>query len=80
MILRDCRLRAFAIVGIAIEIGIDPTVRHGADLGLVPIVVRDACGAGDFEAAQRSLANLASMGDAILTDAAAFCETLGTSS
>ena len=62
MILRDCGLTAFAIVGIAIEIGIDPTVRHGADLGLVPIVVQDACGAGNGEAAQRALANLAFMG------------------
>jgi nicotinamidase-related amidase len=62
MILRDCALLAFAIVGIAIEIGIDPTVRHGADLGLVPIVVQDACGAGNGEAAQRALANLAFMG------------------
>jgi len=62
LILRDCGLSAFAIVGIAIEIGIDPTVRHGSDLGLVPIVVQDACGAGDPEAAQRALANLAFMG------------------
>ena len=73
MILRDCGLTAFAIVGIAIEIGIDPTVRHGADLGLIPIVVQDACGAGDPEAAQRAVASLAFMGDAILTDTAAFC-------
>lgn len=73
MILRDCGLSAFAIVGIATEIGIDPTVRHGADLGLIPIVVHDACGAGNEEAAQRSLANLAFMGDAIMTDAAALC-------
>jgi nicotinamidase-related amidase len=71
MIMRDCGLSAFAVVGIATEIGIDPTVRHGADLGLIPIVVQDACGAGDPEAAQRALANLAFMGDAIMTDAAA---------
>jgi nicotinamidase-related amidase len=77
MILRDCGLTAFAIVGIAIEIGIDPTVRHGADLGLVPIVVQDACGAGNREAAQRALANLAFMGDAIMTDAATFCAAMG---
>ena len=72
MILRDCGLTAFAIVGIAIEIGIDPTVRHGADLGLVPIVVQDACGAGDPEAGQRALANIVFMGDAIVTDTAGF--------
>jgi nicotinamidase-related amidase len=31
--LRDCGIDTFAVVGIAIEIGIEPTVRHGADLG-----------------------------------------------
>jgi nicotinamidase-related amidase len=76
MILRDCGLSAFALVGVAIEIGIDPTARHGADLGLVPIVVQDACGAGNREAAERALANLAFMGDAIITDAATFCATM----
>jgi hypothetical protein len=43
---------------------------------LIPIVVQDACGAGDPEAAQRALANLAFMGDAIMTDAATFCATV----
>jgi nicotinamidase-related amidase len=76
MILRDCGLTAFAVVGIAIEVGIDPTVRHGADLGLVPIVVQDACGAGSRDAAQRALANLAYMGDPIMTDAATFCAAM----
>jgi nicotinamidase-related amidase len=33
----------------AMEIGIEPTVRHGADLGYIPIVVTDACGSGDSE-------------------------------
>jgi hypothetical protein len=59
------------------EIGVDPTVRHGADLGLVPIVVQDACGAGNREAAQRALANLAFVGGAIMTDAATFCAAIG---
>lgn len=68
IILRDCGLNAFAICGIATEIGIDPTVRHGADLGLVPVVVQDACGAGHAEAGERSLANMAFMGDATMTD------------
>jgi nicotinamidase-related amidase len=76
MTLRDCGLMAFAIVGIAIEIGIDPTARHGADLGLVPIIVQDACGAGEPEAARRSLANLAWMGDAIITEVAEFSAAL----
>ncbi|QND54242.1 cysteine hydrolase [Phyllobacterium sp. 628] len=63
--MRDCGLKSFIICGIATEIGIDPTVRHGADLGLIPIVVTDACGGGHPEAAERSMANLRFMGDAM---------------
>jgi biuret amidohydrolase len=66
--LRDLQVTAFAIVGVAMEVGIEPTVRHGADLGLIPIVVTDACGAGNHAAAKRSLDALATAGDAILTD------------
>jgi nicotinamidase-related amidase len=66
--LRDTQLIAFAIVGVATEVGIEPTVRHGADRGLIPVVVTDACGAGNPSAAQRSLDALAAAGDAILTD------------
>jgi nicotinamidase-related amidase len=57
-----------AIAGVAMEIGIEPTVRHAADLGYLPIVVADACGAGNLDAAQRSLAGLAFAGDALITD------------
>jgi nicotinamidase-related amidase len=66
--LRDTQVTAFAIVGVAMEVGIEPTVRHGADRGLIPVVVTDACGAGDRAAANRSLAALATAGDAMLTD------------
>jgi nicotinamidase-related amidase len=68
--LRDAQVTAFAIVGVAIEVGIEPTVRHGADRGLIPVVVTDACGAGNHAAAERSLEALATAGDAILTDIA----------
>src|SRR5918995_2763124 len=66
--LRDSQVTAFAIVGIATEVGIEPTARHGADLGLIPVVVTDACGAGNPSAAKRSLDVLATAGDAMLTD------------
>ncbi len=71
--LRDCGINAVIIVGIAMEVGIEPTVRHGADLGFIPVVVTDACGAGDEAAAQRSLASLEFAGDAWITDVAAVC-------
>jgi biuret amidohydrolase len=68
--LRDCQITAFAIVGVATEVGIEPTVRHGADRGLIPVVVTDACGAGNPSAAKRSLEALAFTGDAVMTDIA----------
>ncbi|MDQ2713074.1 MAG: cysteine hydrolase [Acidobacteriota bacterium] len=68
--LRDCGIRCFLIVGVAMEIGIDITCRHAADLGFVPIVVRDACGAGHKDAADRALATLEFLGDSVLTDSA----------
>lgn len=71
--LRDCGVGAFAIVGVATEIGIEPTARHGADLGYIPVVVRDACGAGHEEAAQRSLESLEFAGDAMFTDVETLC-------
>jgi biuret amidohydrolase len=70
--LRDAQVAAFAIVGVALEVGIEPTVRHGADRGFIPIVIRDACGAGDHAAAERSLDALGFAGDAILTDISTF--------
>jgi biuret amidohydrolase len=66
--LRDAQVGALAIAGVAIEVGIEPTVRHGADLGFVPVVVTDACGAGNRSAAKRALDEIAFAGDAILTD------------
>lgn len=66
--LRDCGIRSFLIAGIALEIGIDPTCRQGSDLGFWPILVRDACGFGNEEAANQSLASLRHMGDTTITD------------
>jgi biuret amidohydrolase len=73
MALRDCGVDAFAICGIATEIGIEPTVRHGAALGYIPVVVEDACGAGDKAAGERSLESLAFTGDSLVTDVATIC-------
>ena len=66
--LRDCGIDAFAIVGIALEVGIEPTIRHGADLGYIPILIEDACGFGHADAAARSVASLTFSGDALITD------------
>jgi nicotinamidase-related amidase len=74
--LRDCGINSFAIVGIALEVGIEPTVRHAADLGYIPIVVTDACGVGDQVAGERALAGLAFAGDALQTDSGKIIEVL----
>jgi nicotinamidase-related amidase len=74
--LRDCNINAIALVGVAMEIGIEPTARHAADLGIIPIVVTDACGAGHAEAAARSIESLKFAGDAMITDSDAFCRAL----
>jgi len=76
--LRDCGINAFIIVGVATEIGIDPTARHGADLGYIPVLVTDACGAGNEEAAKRSIESLKFAGDALITDTETICQVLRT--
>jgi nicotinamidase-related amidase len=74
--LRDCGINAFIIIGVATEIGIEPTARHGADLGYVPVLVTDACGAGSEEAARRSIESLKFAGDALITNTATICDVL----
>src|SRR5215471_7103654 len=74
--LRDCGIRSFLVVGIALEIGIDPTCRQGADLGFWPVLVRDACGFGNEEAANHSLLSLEHMGDTTITDVETVCKLL----
>src|SRR5215813_5108891 len=74
--LRDCGINAFIVVGVATEIGIEPTARHGADLGYIPVLVTDACGTGNEEAARRSIENLKFAGDALITDTETICGVL----
>jgi biuret amidohydrolase len=74
--LRDCGITSMALVGVAMEIGIEPTARHAADLGIVPVIVEDACGSGHAEAAQRSMESLKFAGDAVFTDSEAFVRAL----
>jgi biuret amidohydrolase len=75
--LRDCNIRAFAIAGIAMEIGIEPTARHGADLGYIPVIIKDACGFGHGDAAERSIASLEFAGDSMFTTVEEFSAKVG---
>jgi biuret amidohydrolase len=74
--LRDCGVTAIAIAGIAMEVGIEPTVRHATDLGLIPVIISDACGAGHADAARRSLESLEFAGNALITDVARFNDAI----
>jgi nicotinamidase-related amidase len=75
--LADAGIRALAIAGIAMEVGIEPTARHAADLGIIPVIVEDAVGWGNKEAADRSIAGLRYAGDAMFTTVAELTELLG---
>ena len=77
IVLRDCGIKAVAIAGIALEVGIEPTVRHAIDLGFIPVIISDACGAGSEEAAHRALESLAFEGNALVTNVATFIERIG---
>src|SRR5207245_10720415 len=59
------------------SVGSEPTVRHGADLGYIPVVVKDACGFGHRDAAARSIASLEFAGDALLTNVETICTHSG---
>jgi nicotinamidase-related amidase len=74
--LRGAGIQGLAVVGVATEIGIEPTVRHAGDLGFIPVVITDACASGNAEAGERSLATLGFLGDAFLTDLAGFRDAL----
>ena len=53
-------------------------MRHGADLGLIPIVIEDACGHGHKSAAERSIENMRFMGDVFVTNVEELRCTLGS--
>ena len=78
--LRDCGILSLAIVGIATEIGIEPTARHATDLGFIPVLLSDACGAGHEDAAERSLESLRFAGETIISDVDSFVEAVTRSS
>lgn len=74
--LHDCGIRSIAIVGIAMEIGIEPTVRQATDNGFVAVLIEDACGFGNEAARDRAMATLRFIGEAVVTDSAGFCRAV----
>jgi len=78
--MRDAGIDSFLIAGIALEIGIEPTVRHALDLNYMPVVVTDACGAKTEELKQRSLETLQETGEVFMTTTPEVVELLGSQS
>jgi nicotinamidase-related amidase len=76
--LRDCGVVNLVMVGIALEIGIEPTVRSATDLGYVPIVLTDACGWGNKTAGERAIETMKFVGEAILTDTKTFVDGISS--
>jgi nicotinamidase-related amidase len=75
--LRDAHLDSFIIAGIALEVGIEPTVRHGLDLNFIPVVASDACGGKTQEACARSLATMNETGEVITSPVSDIVSSLG---
>jgi len=76
ILLRDLGVCSVLLSGIALEVGIEPTARHAADLGFIPVLVQDACGSGHAEAGERSLSALRYSGDTVITDLASVVRAL----
>jgi biuret amidohydrolase len=74
--MRDAGIHSFLIVGIALEIGIEPTVRQALDLNYLPVVITDACGSRTEELKHRSLATLAETGEVFMASTADILEIL----
>jgi biuret amidohydrolase len=43
-VLRDRGMTTLVLVGAVLKIGIEPTARHAADFGFLPVVVDNSCG------------------------------------
>jgi biuret amidohydrolase len=74
--MRDAGIESFLIAGIALEIGIEPTVRQALDLNYLPVIITDACGSKTDELKHRSLATLEETGEVFMASTAEIVELL----
>jgi nicotinamidase-related amidase len=68
--MRDASLDCFIIAGIALEVGIGPTVRHALDLNFIPVLVTDACGSKTVDAQEKTMATLKETGEVLAVSSA----------
>lgn len=74
--LRDLGVSAIAIAGIALEVGIEPTIRHALDLNYVPILFSDLCGSRSDDLHERSILNLQQTGEVLISSSAQWLSLL----
>ena len=74
--MRDAGVDSFLIAGIALEIGIEPTVRQALDLNYIPVLIVDACGSKTEELKHRSLATLEETGEVFMASTGDIIELL----
>src|SRR5262245_46553445 len=74
--MRDAHLDCFIIAGIALEVGIGPTVRQGLDLNLCPVLVTDACGSEPADACEHTMATLTDTGEVFAVSSAEAISTM----
>ncbi len=68
LMIRNAGINILYFTGIATEMGIETSARHGQNLGFIPIIIKDAVSSRDREAHERSLQNLSRMMPLITTE------------
>jgi nicotinamidase-related amidase len=76
--MRDAQLDSFIIAGIALEVGIGPTVRHALDLNMCSVLVTDACGSKTTDAREQTLATLQETGEVFASSSAEVFTAMST--
>jgi nicotinamidase-related amidase len=77
IVLRDCGVRSYLIAGVATEVGIEPTVRHSADLGYVSVVVPRRVRRRQPSSRRARPREYRFAGDAIIADTDELCARFG---
>jgi nicotinamidase-related amidase len=68
LMLRNAGINVLYFTGIATEMGVETSARHGQNLGFIPVIIKDAVSSMDREAHERSILNLSKMMPVITTD------------
>jgi nicotinamidase-related amidase len=64
--MRDAQLTSFVVAGIALEVGIEPTVRHALDKNYIPVLIPELCGSKTEMLHERSLDTLRETGEVVM--------------